>query len=74
MTMPNKTVEATAPRRCRLVRDAFYYAIVPVGAALPGAVPHLIRWAPPIRASGGALFLLQAGAWILEGSRAVERA
>jgi hypothetical protein len=41
----NKAVEATAPRRCRLVRDMFHYVIVPGGAALPGAVPHLDRWA-----------------------------
>jgi hypothetical protein len=39
----NQQVEATAPSRCRLVRDAFYNVLVPGGAALPGAVPHLGR-------------------------------
>jgi hypothetical protein len=36
-------VEATAPRRCSFVRPMFHYTIVPVGAALLGAVPHLYR-------------------------------
>jgi hypothetical protein len=36
-------MEATAPRRCSLVRPMFHYVIIPVGASLPGAVPHLGR-------------------------------
>jgi hypothetical protein len=39
----NHQVEATAPRAGRLVRPMFYNVIVPGGAALPGAVPHLGR-------------------------------
>jgi hypothetical protein len=39
----NQQVEATAPRRCSFDRDMFHYVIVPGGAALPGAVPHLGR-------------------------------
>jgi hypothetical protein len=42
-TSPNHQVEATAPRAGSLVRHMFYYVIVPDGAALPGAVPHLGR-------------------------------
>jgi hypothetical protein len=42
-TPPNHQVEATAPRAGRLVRHMFYNVIVPGGAALPGAVPHLSR-------------------------------
>jgi hypothetical protein len=41
--LPNQTVEATAPSRCRFVRHMFYYVVVAGGAALPGAVPHLGR-------------------------------
>jgi hypothetical protein len=43
LTSANKTVEATAPRRCSFDRSEFYNIIVPGGAALPGAVPHLGR-------------------------------
>jgi hypothetical protein len=39
----NKTVEATAPPRCSFARPVFHYIIVPGGAALTGAVPHLER-------------------------------
>jgi hypothetical protein len=39
----NQQVEATAPRAGRLVRHMFYNVIFSVGAALPGAVPHLGR-------------------------------
>jgi hypothetical protein len=42
-TTANHAVEATAPRRCSFDRPMFYNFIVPGGAALPGAVPHLGR-------------------------------
>jgi hypothetical protein len=43
--MSNNQVEATAPSRCSFDHDMFHYTIVSGGAALPGAVPHLDRWA-----------------------------
>jgi hypothetical protein len=43
-TPPNHAVEATAPRRLSFGHHEFYNIIVPVGAALTGAVPHLGRW------------------------------
>jgi hypothetical protein len=45
IVQPNQTVEATAPRRFSFDHSMFYCAIVPVRAALPGAVPHLGRYA-----------------------------
>jgi hypothetical protein len=46
----NNQVEATAPSRCRFECPMFYSIIVPGGAAFPGAVPHLGRWAMAIHA------------------------